>query len=97
MNISKEECKQAEGYLKRFNYNCTNIVNIRTDIIGIRSYIINGMPKTSYRISDTVFDSVVKLEENKQLQNSFKLLQGDAMRKNPRIISIRDSYKDLFK
>lgn len=70
MRLSKEDYKKANDCLKRYNYNCINILNIRADIISIGSPATDGMPKAPYRISDSVFNSVIQLQEDKQLQKS---------------------------
>ncbi len=70
MRLSREEYKKAEGYLKRYNYNCINILNIRNDIMSLSSVSLDGMPKAPYSISDTVFNSVIQLQENKELNRS---------------------------
>lgn len=70
MRLSREEYKKAEGYLKRYNYNCINILNIRNDIMSISAGNLDGLPKAPYSISDTVFNSVIQLQENKELNKS---------------------------
>lgn len=70
--ISKEEYKKAKGCLKRYNYNCINIMNIRNDIMSIGSQVIDGLPKAPYNISDNVLNSVIKLQEDEFLQKSIK-------------------------
>lgn len=70
MRLSREEYKKAEGYLKRYNYNCINILNIRNDIMTLSAVSIDGLPKAPYSISDTVFNSVIQLQENKELNKS---------------------------
>lgn len=70
MRLSREEYKKAEGYLKRYNYNCINILNIRNDIIALSAVNLDGLPKAPYSISDSVFNSVIKLQENKELNRS---------------------------
>ena len=72
MRLSKEEYKKAEGCLKRYNYNCVTILNIRADIMSIGSSNLDGMPKAQYNISDSVFNSVIKLQENEDLQKAIK-------------------------
>jgi len=72
MRIPKEEYKEAIGYLKRYNYNVTNIINMRADIISLSAVCINGMPKTPYNISDSVLNSVIELQENAELSKSIK-------------------------
>jgi hypothetical protein len=68
MRLSKEEYKKAEGCLKRYNYNCVTILNIRADIMNLSSSGLDGMPKAKYNISDSVSNSIVQLQENKYLQ-----------------------------
>lgn len=70
--LSKEEYNYAKGCLKRYNYNCINIMNIRTDILSISGQNLDGMPKSQYNISDNVLNSVIKLQEDEQLQKSIK-------------------------
>lgn len=70
MRLSREEYKKAEGYLKRYNYNCINILNIRNDIMTLSAVNLDGLPKAPYSISDSVFNSVIKLQENKELNRS---------------------------
>ena len=70
--LSKEEYKEAKGCLKRYNYNCINIMNIRADIMSIGSQNLDGMPKAPYTITDNVLNSVIKLQEDEHLQKSIK-------------------------
>ena len=70
--LSKEEYNYAKGCLKRYNYNCINIMNIRADILSIGGQNIDGMPKAPYSISDNVFNSLIKLQEDEQLQKSIR-------------------------
>ena len=70
--ISREEYKKAKDCLKRYNYNCINIMNIRADIMSIGSQNLDGMPKAPYAISDRIFNSVIKLQEDEHLQKSIK-------------------------
>ena len=72
MRLSKEEYKEAEGCLKRYNYNCVTILNIRADVMSLGAVNYDGMPKTKYNISDSVSNSIIQLQENKYLQNSLK-------------------------
>lgn len=72
MRLSKEEYREAKGCLKRYNYNCIKIMNIRSDIMSIGSPIIDGLPKAPYSTSDRVLDSVIKLQEDEDLQNAIK-------------------------
>ena len=72
MRISKEDYNKAVGCLKRYNYNCINILNIRSDIMTIGSPVMNGMPKAPYSISDSVYNTVVKLQEDENLQKCLR-------------------------
>lgn len=58
--------------LKRYNYNCINIMNIRADILSIGAMNLDGMPKAPYNITDNVLNSVIKLQEDEQLQKSIR-------------------------
>ena len=72
--LSKEDYREAVGCLKRYNYNCVNILTMRLDIMSIGSPSLDGMPKAPYAISDNVYNSVVKLQEmeNERLNKSFR-------------------------
>ena len=72
MKLTRDEYKEAKGCLKRYNYNCIKIMNIRADIMSIGSPSLDGMPKAPYSISDRVFNSVVRLQEDRDLQNTLK-------------------------
>ncbi len=72
MKLSREDYDRAVGYLKRYNYNCINIINIRADIMSISTPQNDGMPKPPYSISDTVYNQYIKLQEDKELQKSLK-------------------------
>lgn len=72
MRLSKEEYREAKKCLKRYNYNCIKIMNIRADIMSISSSVIDGMPKAPYSVSDTVLDRVIKLQEDEELQRTIK-------------------------
>lgn len=72
MRLNTDDYKRAVGCLKRYNYNCIKIINIRADIISTGSPAMDGMPKAPYRVSDTVFNSVIKLQEDEELQKAIK-------------------------
>ena len=72
MKLSKEDYKEAKGCLKRYNYNCIKIINIKSDIMSIGSSVIDGLPKAPYGTSDKVFDSIIKMEENEVLQSAIR-------------------------
>lgn len=70
--LTREEYSYSKGCLKRYNYNCINIMNIRADILSIGSQNLDGMPKAPYNITDNVLNSVIKLQEDEQLQKSIR-------------------------
>lgn len=72
MRLSKEDYREAKGCLKRYNYNCLKIMNIRADIMDIGSPSLDGFPKAPYSTSDRVLNSVIKLQEDKDLQEAIK-------------------------
>ncbi len=72
MRLAKEDYRNAVEILKKYNYNCINIINIRADIMSISISQNTIIPKAPYSISDPVFNQYIKLEENKQLQKSLK-------------------------
>lgn len=72
MRLSNEDYKEAVGCLKRYNYNCLNIINIRADILGVSVPENTGMPKAPYSISDTVYNQYIKLQEDKELQKALR-------------------------
>lgn len=72
MRLSKEDYREAKGCLKRYNYNCIKIMNIRSDIMNIGSPSLDGLPKAPYSTSDRVLNSVIKLQEDKDLQEAIK-------------------------
>lgn len=72
MRLSKEEYNKAVGCLKRYNYNCINIMNIQSDILSLSIAPISDMPRVPYGIGDTTLKKVMQLEENVELQKSIK-------------------------
>ena len=72
MRIPKEDYQKSKSCLKRYTYNCLNILMIRSDIINISAVNLDGLPHSKYSINDIVANSVIKLEENKELQQSIK-------------------------
>lgn len=72
MRLSNEEYKEASLCLKRYNYNCIKIMNIRADIMSIGSPVLDGMPKAPYSVSDRTLKAVVELQENEHLQKAIK-------------------------
>ena len=72
MRLSKEDYREAKECLKRYNYNCIKLMNIRADIMNIGSPSLDGLPKAPYSTSDRVLNSVIKLQEDKDLQEAIK-------------------------
>lgn len=72
MKLSKEEYREAKGYLKRYNYNCVKILNIRADIMDLGAQNLDGLPKPKNNVSDRVLESVIKLQEDEALQVAIK-------------------------
>lgn len=72
MRLNKEDYNKAVGCLKRYNYNCINIMNIQSDILSLSISPIDGMPKAPYKVGDTTLNKVIQLEQNVDLQNSIK-------------------------
>ena len=70
--LSKEDYKEAIGYLKRYNYNCVSILTARLNIIDISSPKMDGLPKAPYSISDSVYNSVIRLQEDITLNKALK-------------------------
>ena len=92
MRLSKEDYREAIGVLKRYNYNCLNIINEREDIMGISSQVSDGMPRAPYSISDTVFNQYVQLQENVSLQKSLKEIRVV----NQAILLVKKDSKRIF-
>ena len=72
MRLSNEEYKEASLCLKRYNYNCLKIMNIRADIMSIGSPVLDGMTKAPYSVSDRTLKAVIELQENEYLQKAIK-------------------------
>lgn len=72
MRIPKEEYNKAVECLKRYDHNCINIINRQSDILSLSVATNDGMPKVPYSIGDTVFNKVLKLESDEDLQKSIK-------------------------
>ena len=72
MKIPKEEYKRAKGYLLRYTYNCINILMITSNINGISAINYDGMPHAKNTINDVVLNTVIKIEDNKELARSIE-------------------------
>lgn len=72
MRLKKEDYNNAVGLLKRYNYNCLNIINTKADIMSLSVNANDGTPHAKYKISDNVCDKLIQIEENKELQKSIE-------------------------
>lgn len=70
--LNKEDYNRAKGCLKRYNYNCINIINIQSDILSLSIAPMDGLPKAPYSVGDNTLNKVIKLEENEELQKSIR-------------------------
>lgn len=76
MRIPKEEYNKAVGCLKRYNYNCIKIMDIRENIMSTSGQNLDGMPKAKYNTSDIVINSVIQLQTNEELKKASKELKA---------------------
>lgn len=72
MRLSKEDYNNAVGCLKRYDYNCINILNIKSDIYSIETANNDGQPKPKYNKTDTVLAKIIQVEENEVIQKAIK-------------------------
>ncbi len=79
MRLPNEEYKKAVNCLKRYNYNCIKIMSIREDIMSISGLNMDGMPKAKYTKSDMVLNSVIQLQEDKELKKAIKEVKAVQM------------------
>lgn len=70
--LSKDDYNRAKGCLKRYNYNCINIINIQSDILSLSIAPNDGLPKAPYSVGDSTLKKVIRLQENVDLQKSIK-------------------------
>lgn len=70
--LSKQEYREAVGCLKRYNYNCIKMMNIKYDIMSLSSPVLDGMPKAPYKISDSVLNSLIRIQDNEELQKCIR-------------------------
>ena len=70
--LSKDDYNEAVCVLKRYNYNCIVLMDKRTEILGLSTFNLDGMPKAPYNISDTVFNQYIRLQEDSQLNKALK-------------------------
>lgn len=70
--IPLKEYNEAKDCLKRYNYNCLKIINIREDIMSLSIATIDGMPKAPYSIGDSTINKVIKLQCDIELQKAIR-------------------------
>lgn len=70
MKLDREEYRYAKRCLKRFNYNKLNILIRRADLMSLSAVSIDGLPKGKNKINDIVGQTVVRIEEDKELNKS---------------------------
>lgn len=71
MRIPKEEYREVINVLKRYSYNCLNIIQRQTDILSL-SVSGGGEGGSKYNISDSTLNKVLRIEEDTDLQRSIK-------------------------
>lgn len=71
MRLSKEEYRNAKGCLKRFRYNYIDIMTVKS-IPEISAIDYDRLPQGKYTITDTVANSIIRIEDNKSLQKAIK-------------------------
>ena len=77
MRIPKEEYREVINILKRYSYNCLNIIQRQNDILSL-SVSGDSEGRSKYSISDSTLNKVLRLEEDVNLQRSireFKLVK----------------------
>ena len=72
MRLSKEDYNNAVGCLKRYDYNCINILNIKSDIYSIETANNDGQPKPKFNKTDTVLAKIIQVEENEAIQKAIR-------------------------
>lgn len=72
MRLSKEDYNNAVGCLKRYDYNCINILNIKSDIYSLETANSDGQPKPKYNKTDTVLNKIIQVEENEAIQKAIR-------------------------
>ena len=69
MRIPKEEYREVINLLKRYSYNCLNIIQRQNDILSL-SVSGGSEGRSKYSISDSTLNKVLRLENDKSLQTS---------------------------
>lgn len=90
MRLEKEDYKKAVDILKRYNYNCLNILLINNDIISLGASKYDGQPHAPNNIVDVTLNKVIQLEENKELRKS--MYEYKIVEKVKRLISADAKY-----
>lgn len=90
MRLEKEDYKKAIDILKRYNYNCLNILLINNDIISLGASKYDGQPHAPNNIVDVTLNKVIQLEENKELKKS--MYEYKIVEKVKRLISADAKY-----
>lgn len=70
--LSKEDYREAKGCLKRYNYNCINIINTQSDILSLSIAPVDGLPKAPYSVGNPTLKKVMQLEQDEDLQKSIR-------------------------
>jgi len=81
IRISDEKFREAKGCLRRYAYNKLNIVTIRFDIMNITGINYDSNTAKTNRINSVVENSVIELEENKELKKSVREIKAIEMTK----------------
>lgn len=90
MRLNKEDYQKAVGILKRYNYNCLNILLINNDIVSIGAANYDGQPHAKNNIVDITLNKVIQFEENKELKKS--MYEYKIVEKVKRLISADAKY-----
>ena len=70
--LESKDYNEAKGCLLRYNYNCLNIKNKQTDILGLSVSNMDGLPKAPYFVGDPTFKKLIKLNSDESLQKSIR-------------------------
>ena len=93
--INRKDYKYAQNCLKRYTYNQKKIEKIIGEESGLRSPIIDGMPKPKYIKSDATLNSVINMQKNEELielRKRVKAVDLALTRVNPDCIKIFNEF-----